>query len=129
MKLQGRQEPSVSVAEPLLLRRALVAQPLRHCDGLVTPVPRAPRGRLPQQRGHAQRPRRRMPRVEHEIQKDDARVHLPLSIAGHVNYLRQVSPEPHTRWHLLRPSRALGQQGTKEDTHSTYPLISDCAHC
>ena len=58
--VQGRPIGLQGVAAALLLRRALVAQPLRHLPRLVAAVPRTPRRRLPQQRGVAARSRRRL---------------------------------------------------------------------
>lgn len=89
-RAQGRPVAGAAGAGAHVQRRALVARALRHVPGLVGRAPRAAAGLLPQQRRRAARPRRRVPRVEHQVQEADARGRLPLPVARHERHLRQV---------------------------------------
>lgn len=83
MCTQRRQVGGAPVLGAHVLGRALVARALRDMLRLVGRAPRAAAGVLPQLRRRAARPRRRLPRLEHQVQEVHARGHLPLPVARH----------------------------------------------
>lgn len=104
---QRREDPPANLVEPLVLRRAMVEESHGNVAGLVPPIPRTPPSLLQQQRGDAERAGRRRPHLEHEIQEDDAGIHLPLSERYNVGHVRQVSSESDTGRDLFRSNRSI----------------------
>lgn len=66
----------------------MVEEPQRDVHGLVQPAPGAAASILPQEQGGTQRARRCVSHMEHQVQEDNARVRVLLSVPGPVVLLR-----------------------------------------
>lgn len=115
---QRRKIESTHRVQSGFLRRTLVEKPLRHVAGLVAPISRAPGGLLQQQRRQSQRPGRGGPNMEHEIQKDDARIHFPLSECRSDGEIRTIPSQSDIGGHLFGPDRPVGQPGAEAHPHT-----------